>query len=49
VDDVGVLDRAGDTFAVHAVWHRVRGLGPAAQRLASDLATRGVTAPLLLQ
>jgi pilus assembly protein CpaF len=49
VDEIGVLDRAGDTFAVHAAWNRVRGVGPAAPRLASDLAARGVAAPLLLR
>ena len=49
VDEIGVLDRAGDTFAVHAAWNRARGVGPAAQRLASDLAARGVAAPLLLR
>jgi pilus assembly protein CpaF len=49
VDEIGVLNRAGDTFAVHPAWHRLRGIGPAAERLASDLAARGAGVPELLR
>ena len=49
VDEIGVLDRAGDTFAVHSAWNRLRGIGPAAERLASDLAARGAGVPDLLR
>lgn len=49
LDEIGVLDRAGDTFAVHSAWNRLRGIGPAAERLASDLAARGAGVPDLLR
>jgi pilus assembly protein CpaF len=49
VDEIGVLDRAGDTFAVHPAWSRRHGAGQAAARLASDLAARGATVPHVLR
>jgi pilus assembly protein CpaF len=49
VDEIGVLDRAGDSFAVHTAWRRARGAGPAASRLASDIAARGAPVPGVLR
>lgn len=48
VDEIGVLDRAGDSFAVHTAWSRARGAGSAASRLASDLVARGAPVPRVL-
>jgi pilus assembly protein CpaF len=49
VDEIGVLDRAGDTLAVYPAWTRAAGAGRAARRLADDLAARGAPVPALLR
>ena len=48
LEEIGVIDRAGDTLAVYPAWTRTAGIGPAARRLADDLAARGVAVPDLL-
>jgi pilus assembly protein CpaF len=49
LDEIGVLDRAGDTLAAYPVWRRTGGVCPAARRLADDLAARGGPVPELLR
>lgn len=49
IDEIGLLDRAGDALAAYPVWTRARGLGAAAARLADELAAREVDVPELLQ
>jgi pilus assembly protein CpaF len=49
VDEIGVLDRAGDSLAVYPAWTRTAGAGRAARRLADDLAARGAAIPELLR
>ena len=49
VDELGLLDRAGDSLGVHPVWRRGVGWGFAAGTLFDDLVAREVPAPRLLQ
>lgn len=49
VDEIGVLDRAGDSLAVYPAWSRNAGAGSAARRLADDLAARGAVVPAWLR
>ncbi|HEY7009220.1 MAG TPA: TadA family conjugal transfer-associated ATPase [Jatrophihabitantaceae bacterium] len=49
VDEIGVLDRAGDSLAVYPAWTRSAGAGRAAPRLADDLAARNAPVPVLLR
>jgi pilus assembly protein CpaF len=49
VDEIGLLDRAGDTVAVYPAWSRAGGPGHAAHRLADDLAARDAPIPDLLR
>jgi pilus assembly protein CpaF len=49
VDEIGLLDRAGDTLAAYPVWTRRTGCGSAASRLADDLVARSVALPELLR
>ncbi len=48
VDEIGLLDRAGDALAVYPAWTRTRGLDGAARRLADVLAAREAPVPELL-
>jgi pilus assembly protein CpaF len=48
VDEIGVLDRAGDTLAVYPAWTRTGGSDVAARRLADELAAREMAIPDLL-
>ncbi len=49
VDELGLLDRAGDSLGVHPVWRRGVGVGLAAGTLFDDLVAREAPAPRLLQ
>ena len=49
VDEIAVLDRAGDALAAYPVWTRCGGVGPAVHRLADELAARGADVPELLR
>lgn len=48
VDEIAVLDRAGDALAVYPAWRRRDGVGPAGSRLADELAARGADVPGIL-
>lgn len=48
IDEIGLLDRAGDGLGVHPVWQRLGGTGSAAVRLFDELAAREVAPPALL-
>lgn len=48
VDEIGILDRAGDSLGVHTAWHRRSGPGPAAGRLLDELLAREARVPALL-
>lgn len=49
VDEIAVLDRAGDALAVYPAWRRRDGVGSAGSRLADELAARGADVPELLR
>jgi len=49
VDEIGVLDRAGDNLGVHTAWNRRAGVGPAGGRLLDELLAREAPAPALLR
>jgi pilus assembly protein CpaF len=49
VEEIGVLDRAGDALGCHPAWRRSSGLGPAAGRLLDELLAREGPAPELLR
>jgi pilus assembly protein CpaF len=49
IDELGLLDRAGDSLGVHPVWRRGVGVGFAAGALFDDLVAREAPAPRLLQ
>lgn len=49
VDEVGLLDRAGDSLSVHPVWRRGTGPGPAASTLFDELVAREAPVPSLLR
>jgi pilus assembly protein CpaF len=49
IDEIGVLDRAGDSLSVYPAWTRTGGVGYAARRLADDLAARDAEIPALLR
>ena len=49
VEEIGVLDRAGDSLGCHPAWRRASGLGPAAGRLLDELLAREGPAPELLR
>ncbi len=48
LDEIAVLDRAGDTLAAYPAWRRTGGAGPAARRLADELAARHAPVPAVL-
>jgi pilus assembly protein CpaF len=48
VDEIGLLDRAGDTLAVYPAWTRTGGMAGAARRLADELAAHEARVPELL-
>jgi pilus assembly protein CpaF len=48
VDEIGVLERAADSLAVHPAWTRTGGPGGAAHRLADELAAHGTSVPAAL-
>lgn len=48
VDEIALLDRAGDALTVHTVWRRGAGVGAAAVRLLDELVAREAPAPELL-
>ncbi|HEY8300726.1 MAG TPA: TadA family conjugal transfer-associated ATPase [Jatrophihabitans sp.] len=48
VDEVSLLDRAGDSLGAHPVWQRAAGTGAAAGALFDELAAREVAPPALL-
>jgi pilus assembly protein CpaF len=49
VDEIGLLDRAGDSLGVHPVWRRGSGPAAAAGALFDELAAREAPLPHLLQ
>ena len=49
VDEVGLLDRAGDSLSVHPVWRRGTGPGTAASTLFDELVAREAPVPSLLR
>jgi hypothetical protein len=48
VDEIGLLDRAGDTLAVYPAWTRTGGVAGAARRLGDELAAHEARVPELL-
>lgn len=49
VDEIALLDRAGDELAVSTVWSAATGTGPGAARLAASLRSRDCHVPEMLQ
>lgn len=49
VDEIGLLDRAGDDLTVASVWSLRAGVGAAARRLAALIAERGQVVPGMLR
>lgn len=49
LDEIGLLDRTGDTLRVLPAWTRAAGRGVAAPRLGNALAARGAAVPELLR
>ncbi len=49
VDELGLLDRAGDSLGVHPVWRRGHGLAAAANTLFDELVAREAPVPGLLR